>query len=273
MSLRQRDPHHSVTRREAHHPMTPFFNADPNAPARWGSKCSCGAAVADGDFRDRASYREFHASGLCQACQDDLFFRASQPDGRRRYPIRRGVLAAPLERGGSVVELGVLPFLFVAPEARVAWEARFVLRAGAPRAPGALSVELAPMQPMLEHHQVRLTEVDDVAGAQVRAALDVDLAIVRDAAARAALARLPLGADALCLALADDLPWQRLYGATLPRPPSPGVARGVSVLGACAALAVALKGRAASRFEPLRRLLGKRRECFPELGWAESNAR
>ena len=183
------------------------------------------------------------------------------------------MLAAPLERSGAVVELGVLPFLCIAPEARVAWEARFLLRAGAARAQVELAVELAPMQPLLEHHQVRLTEVDDVAGAQVRAALDVDLAFVRDAAARAALEQLPLRAGALCLALADDLPWRRLYGDTLPRPPSPGAAGGVSVLGACAALAVALEGRAAPRLGPLRLLLGERRDRFPELGWAEPDAR
>ena len=255
--------------------MTPLVGANPNAPARgrWGARCACGAAIADGDFRDRLSYREFHASGLCQACQDDLFFRASHPDGRWRFPIRRGVLAAPLERGAAVVELGLVPFLFIAPEARVAWDARFMLRAGAPRAPLDLAEAIAPMQAMLEHHQVRLTEVEDVAGAHVRAALDVDLAVVRDAAARAALGRLPLGAGAFCLALADDLPWQRLYGATLPSPPSPGAAGGVSVLGACAAFAVALEGRATPRFEPLRRLVRERRERFPELGWAESDAR
>ena len=254
--------------------MTSRTAANPSAPARgrWGAQCMCGAAVTTDAFRDRASYREFYASGLCQVCQDDVYFRASHPDGRWRYPIRRGVLAAPLERDDAVLELGVMPFLFIAPECRVAWDARYVLRAGASRAPLELAEALAPMQPLLEAHQVRLTEVDDVAGAQVRAALDVDLAIVRDAAARDALAQLPLAADALCLALADDLPWGRLFGAPLPRPPSCGADRGVSVLGACAGLAVALQGRSVPRFEPLRRLLRERRDRFPELGWAESDA-
>lgn len=246
-----------------------------NTPARgrWGAHCPCGAAVVNGGFRDRASYREFHTSGLCQACQDAIFFQTSHLDGRSRYPMRRGVLAAPLERDGSVVELAVLPFLCIAPEARVAWEARFVLHAGMSRAPLELTDELAPMQPMLEHHQLRLTEVDDVAGAQVRAALDVDLAIVRDAPARDALARLPLGPEALCLALANDLPWRKLFGDTLPGPPSPGAAWGISVLGACAELAVALEGRSRPRFEPLRRLLRTRRDRFPELGWASPDTR
>ena len=254
--------------------MTAPDHSNVNTPARgrWGAQCECGATVLVGDFRDRASYLEFHASGLCQACQDDTFFRASHPDGRRRYPIRRGVVAAPLVREGAVVALGVVPFLFIAPEARVAWDARFVLHAGERRPPVTLSVELAPMQPMLADHQVRLTEVDAVAGSQVRAALDVDLVIVRDAAARDALGRLPLGARALCLALADDLPWRRRFGTTLPGPPSGG-ARGVSVLCACAALAAALEGGFVPRFEPLRRLLHARRDHFPELGRAETEAR
>ena len=273
MSQRHRGHHYdSVTFRKALSMTTPD-NPNPNTPARgrWGAHCACGAAVVIGGFRDRASYREFHTSGLCQACQDETFFRASHPDGRWLYPIRRGALAAPRVRDGSVVELGVMPFLCVVPECRVAWDARYVLRAGAARAPLELAEALAPMQPMLATHQVRLTEVDDVAGTQMRAALDVNLAIVRDAAARDALGRLPLAAGALCLALADDLPWRTLFGTTLPRPPSSG-ARGVSVLCACAELAVALEGGSVPRFEPLRRLLRGRHDRFPELGWASPDA-
>ena len=246
-----------------------------NTPARGrrGSTCLCGVTVVIGGFRDRASYREFQNTGLCQACQDALFFRASHPDGRWLYPIRRGALAAPLERDGSVVALGVVPFLCVVPEARVAWDARYVLHAGERDAPLVPTDELGSMEPLLEFHQVRLAEVDDVAGAQVRAALDVDLLIVRDAGAREALGRLALGAGALCLALADDLPWHRLFGPTLPRPPGPtrpGLPD-VSVLGACGEAAVALS-ESTPRFEPLRRLLGAHRDRFPELGWAESEA-
>ena len=236
-----------------------------------GLRCTCGAVVSADSFRDRISYREHARTGWCQACQDDYFFRASR-DARRRYPIRRGVLAAPAVRDGAVVELGMLPFICIVPEARVEWEARFLLRAGVERAPLELACELGPMQPALATHQVRLTEVDDVRGAEVRAALDVDLAVVRDAAARDALGRLPLGTEALCLALADDLPWRALFGETLPPPsaaPGPG---GVSVLRACAGIAVALAGRPPDRFEPLRQLLHAHRGRFPELDGASSDA-
>ena len=245
-----------------------------NPPGRdraGGLRCTCGAVVSADSFRDRISYREHARSGWCQACQDDFYFRPSADDARVRYPIRRGVLAAPAVHDGSVVELALLPFICIVPEARVEWEARFLLRAGAERAPLELACELGPMQPALATHQVRLTEVDDVGGVEVRAALDADLAVVRDAAAREALGRLPLGTEALCLALADEVPQHRLCGETLPSPcASPG-AGGVSVLRACARIAVALAGRPPGTFEPLRTLLRAHPGRFPELDGASSD--
>ena len=238
-------------------------------------RCGCGTVVFPASFRDRVSWREFHRTRLCQSCQDDLFFRASRPDARWRYPIRRAVVAAPVERDGAVVELGVLPFICVLPEARVEWEARFLLRAGPRRGALELFDELFALSPALETHQVRLTQLDDVCAPEVRAALDVDLVIVRDAAARDSLARLALGEASLCLALADDLPWRRLFGAPLPPPPSasPGTDGGASVLRACALLASALTGPPAGRFEPLRRLVRPHRGHFPELDWESCDAR
>ena len=47
-----------------------------------------------------------------------IYFRMSNSGPGLRYPIRRGVLAAPVERDGVVVELGVFPFVFIAPEYR-----------------------------------------------------------------------------------------------------------------------------------------------------------
>ena len=238
-------------------------------------RCDCGAVVLPTSFRDRVSWREFHRTRLCQSCQDDLFFRASRPDARWRYPIRRAVLAAPLERDGAILELALLPFICIVPEARVEWEARFLLRAGPRRGALVLFDELFALSPALQTHQVRLSEVDDVRAPEVRAALDVDLAIVRDAAARDALARCPLGEAALCLALADDLPWRTLFGASLPPPPcaSPDADGGASVLRACALLATALTGPPPGRFEPLRRLVRPHRGRFPELDWESGDAR
>ena len=85
----------------------------PWTAGRWsasGSCSLCAAPVVPDGFRDRASYRDFHITGLCQACQDELYFRPSVADARMRYPVRRGVLAAPAVRDGAVVELALLPF-------------------------------------------------------------------------------------------------------------------------------------------------------------------
>ena len=227
-------------------------------------------------FRDRAAWRDFCITGLCQACQDDVYLRASDSDSRARHPIRRGVLAAAVERDGAAVELGVLPFLCVIPEGRIAWEARHLLRAGAALAPLDPWAELRVLKSMLKTHQVRLTEVDDVCAPEVRAALDVDVAIVRDAAARVRLARLAPGAPALAVALADDLPWRALAGAPLPAL----LARwggetesGASVLRACALLALALEPPGERALDPLRLLLGAHRTRFPELAPAPPERR
>ena len=232
--------------------------------------CSvCATPVTPDGFRDRAAYRDFHITGLCQACQDEQYFRPSVADGRMRYPIRRGVLAAPAVRDGEVVELALLPFLCIVPEARVEWEARSLLRAGARLAPLDPWHELEPAEPVLRTHQVRLTEVADLGAAEVRAALDVvDIAIVLDAPARDALARLPLKQSALCFALADDLPWEARFGAPLETLLAYWLREPVSVVRACALLVLALAdpaGRARTRPGALGPLLRSHNTRFAEL--------
>lgn len=230
--------------------------------------CSlCAARVAADGFRDRDSYRDHFVTGLCQECQDQQYFRPAVADGRVRYPIRRGVLAAPAVREGAVVELGLLPFLCIVPEARVEWEARWLLRAGAQRAPLDPWDELAVAKHVLRHHQVRLTEVDDLRGPEVRAALDVDFALVLDAPARDALAGLPLRDSALRLALADDVPWHARVGVSLGTVLGSWLRGPVSVVRTCALLVLALAaptGPGRTRrgaLGPLLQLPGR----FPEL--------
>ena len=101
-------------------------------------ECSCGAQVAPDSFRDAESWRDYGITGLCQRCQDRIYFAASASDSSWRFPLRRGVLAASMQRECGL-ELGMFPFLFVSPESRVAWEARFLVRAG-PNLPGARPV-------------------------------------------------------------------------------------------------------------------------------------
>ena len=246
-----------------------------NPPGRdraGGLRCTCGAVVSADSFRDRISYREHARSGWCQACQDDYFFRASR-DARQRYPIRRGVLAAPAVHDGAVVELALLPFhlhrprgpgrvggAIPAPRGRRARAARARLmssarcslrspptRCGSPRSTMCAAPRCVPPS----------TRTSPSCATPRRA--------MRSPGSRSRTRRI-------CLALVDDLPWRALFGETLPPPcASPG-AGGVSVLRACAGIAVALAGRPRGTFEPLRRLLRAHRRRFPELDGASSDA-
>lgn len=38
-----------------------------------GKRPWCGVVIEDTEFRDMDSTKEFHISGLCQACQDGFF--------------------------------------------------------------------------------------------------------------------------------------------------------------------------------------------------------
>ena len=122
-------------------------------------RCDCGAPVYANSFRDLLSYREFHISGFCQACQDTVYLGLSDVEPLR-YALRRAAVVACTERDG-VVELGVLPFVFTAPRRPLAWEARYVTRvapAGVP--PVDPYTELVAMQDTLGDYLVRLISVD-----------------------------------------------------------------------------------------------------------------
>ena len=127
--------------------MSPLNFWTPGRSAPIG-RCTCGATVYPDGFRSRESRDDFSiaGAGLCQSCRDRTYFAVST-DGTLRYPIRRGVLAAPEVRDGAVAEIGLLPFIFVAPECRVAWEARHLLRAGPDLDP--LNVWDGPAEPPL----------------------------------------------------------------------------------------------------------------------------
>lgn len=122
----------------------------------------CGATVSADSFRDRLSYSEFHISGLCQGCQDDFFIAEDDLGGPVRYALRRGAVAASVEREG-VSEVAVIPFTFTVPRRPVAWEARYVLRMRS--VPGPLADpldELCAMECPLAGHQIRVRSVDSL---------------------------------------------------------------------------------------------------------------
>lgn len=182
-------------------------------------RCLCGAAIHDDSFRDRESYLEFCGhSGLCQQCQDDVFLAGSGLEEPRWFPLRRGVLASSVVRGGVLAELALLPFLFVVPRAELVWEPRYLTRVGPRLAPLDFWDELLPMRRVLEGHQVRLEELDSFEHPRAHERLGgADLVIGLDRpsieAAAEACPFLPAG-DA-CVALEDEVPWREAYGRAL----------------------------------------------------------
>ena len=67
----------------------------PWTAGRWAEagRCGCSATVYPNSFRDRASWDDFRIAGLCQACQDRLYFARGAPALARaqaaRAPTRR----------------------------------------------------------------------------------------------------------------------------------------------------------------------------------------
>ena len=214
-------------------------------------RCVCGAQVAEDSFRDEASYSEFYLSGLCQECQDQIFF-APGGAGIHDWPVRTGVVVAHGGVDGRVDEVAVLPFVFLAETGRVAWEARFVLRIGrAPLAP-VDPFELEPMAGALGGHRVRLTEVHPFAHPRLPewlGALEVLIAL-DTSSLKAITGACPALGGAVPVALADAVPWSVLCGYPLvpfdvfvgalgldPSPrPEPCVLRRCALLGAALGL-------------------------------------
>ena len=187
--------------------------------AEMGPCCMCGAGIGPSSFRDRASYREAHVTGLCQACQD-LCFLGSSPDDLRAYPIHDGAIVA-VRAPGHVAELALLPFRFVVPEdvtaARLVWEARFVTRAGPYQDQLDVRCELEPMCELLAGHQVCVTVHHSFTDAAVKEMVHgLHLLVGLDQAGLDAVAGVCCLPDGLALAsLADEVPWPRAFGRSL----------------------------------------------------------
>ena len=144
-------------------------------------RCGCGAIVRANYFRDLESYREFYQSGLCQSCQDSVFLATYEVDGQvHRGSIRQGAVIGVSEGCSSadIDELCLVPFIFTVPECRIAWEPRYIVRAGPALTPVDVWDVLELMRPVLDGCQVRVHEVDGVGSALVSERLGaVDLIV------------------------------------------------------------------------------------------------
>ena len=165
----------------------------------------CGTAVRPGDLRDLPSAKEYHIVGLCQRCQDALYLAEPQHRPGPPLPLHAGVVVA------------ALPFIFVAAEARIAWEPRLLLRAGLSLEPLDRHHELTPMREPWDRHLLRSTELDALDHPALRERLETaDLVVGLDRAALDAVRTGCRVAPHVPLAsLEHAVPWRALYGRAL----------------------------------------------------------
>ena len=233
-------------------------------------RCICGACIRVDSFRDERSYQEFYRRALCQTCLDRTCFAASERDPATLFPLHRGALVASKPERNAVTELGILPFLFVVPEPRVAWEARFLVRVGTDLHALDPFDEFRPMQQVLEGHQIRLHEVESLSDAScVREHLaELDLLIglhPSDIASACSLCSLP--AEVSSVALSDgQFPWRTCTLLPLERW-WPFPTKDPSVLRTCALMGRALGLSAPGRSDrtPIQHLVAGLADRFEQV--------
>ena len=234
-------------------------------------RCMCGAVLRIDSFRDDAAYQAFFRTGLCQGCSDASSFAQSRQESSLRFPVRRGALVTASRDSEAALEWVVFPFVFVVPEPRIAWEARFILRIGPDLEPLDHFDELLPMKDLLCGHQIRVQEASSLVQLSGAAELVARLELII-APDKETLDTVAGGGafpdDVLRLALSDALAWRKDYGRALvplerwwPFDSGP-----VSVLRACGllGLALAVPGSRSGVTSPISRLLSSCRDAFPE---------
>ena len=120
-------------------------------------RCRCGQVVTD-DFRDSRSRAEWTLSGLCPACQDAVFLALDDDGVLPSQPLRSGALAAHRTCGADVVEIVLLPFVFVPALHTLAWNTQSIVRIGFALPPPSHS-EYDALDTLLEQPHVAVTDV------------------------------------------------------------------------------------------------------------------
>lgn len=212
--------------------------------------CWCGVPVGPMDLRDAAAAADFRLTGLCQLCQDQTYFARSTADPGLRHVLRRGAVVAARWRALTPCEVAILPFVFIVPEPRIAWDPRLAVRAGPALPADDVSDAFFPMSHAWSKHRVRVSQVERLDHPAVHEALaGAELVVALDVHALCAVTHwcgpLPI---ATRVSLTDLVPWHDAYrltplqcldmvrllpfgdrDITLPWPPTP--------LGECAVLA------------------------------------
>ena len=188
------------------------IQSDTLGHCRW-----CGARVGAGSFRDLDSLREYQVSAACQPCQDTMYLGTCDEGSLLRHPVRHGVVVGAVTADDCVHEVGLLPFLFVVPPARIVWEPRYIVRAGSASYPVDPWVELRAMRDEWKDCNVRALCIPASTDPLVREGIvDRDFVIALDApSVRVASELSPSAKPPALVNLGAELPWRQAYGADL----------------------------------------------------------
>ena len=240
--------------------MSADLQSDLLGHCRW-----CGARVGHGSFRDLDSFREYQVVAACQACQDAMYLGMSDEEPLVQHPVRHGVIVGAVTADDSLCEVGLLPFLFVVPPARLVWEPRYLLRAGSASHPVDPWVELAAMREEWKDCNVRTLCIPAPTNPLVCEGLvDRDLVIALDApAARVASDLCPSAKPPALVNLRAELPWRQAYGTDLL--PLAQFLR-AHALDVDVGLAEAFRGSALRQCALIARLLALRATTGPDTG-------
>lgn len=120
--------------------------------------CTCGSLLGLHDFRSSCAYGEWFVFGRCQWCQDLAVLTGCRDDAAPSspWPIRRGAIVAHGPEG--LEDTVFLPFLF-GTTGLVEWDPRYALRVGSADESVDPSSALAAMNPVLEGHWCRVSDV------------------------------------------------------------------------------------------------------------------
>ena len=201
----------------------------------------CARPVRTDSFRDALSLREYQITAACQRCQDALFLEASDRDPPIPGSMRHGTIVGAVLDGASLRDVALLPFEFVVRRARIEWEPRHIVCAGAALEPVDPWVELGAMRDAWPGHYVQILNLASFSDPLLSVRLSTsDFVVALDPASLEVIGHLfPSATQRPLAALSADVPWRDAFGvALLPLTPflrAHGLGGAVGAAAACAA--------------------------------------